>query len=133
MSVESLFSTLARSGVLHRSEVRSDPTGLEGLLRTKLVAKVPRRKKVFYELTEKALPLLELHRRALLTEVEKRAALSPRSRVYRALLSDLRFLDSRNERAREFLFLGDWQLTHPVVPSQIELAKLRYYIAQGLS
>jgi len=56
-----------------------------------------------------------------------RRLLSQKKFSYDALLNELRFLEERNQQMQDFLFLGDWQLQHPVVPSQLELAKLRFY------
>ena len=66
-------------------------------------------------------------RRQLLEEIKLRQLLYPQSRVYRALLEDSRFLDEKNPRAQEFLFLGDWQLRQPAVPSRLKLSQERFY------
>lgn len=128
-----LFSKLARAGVLHREELKNDLYVLRSLVDQAFVKKAYKKGKVFYELTEKALPLLERHRKVLLEQAKTLAELSPRSKVYRALLEDLRFLDEKNPRSQDFLFLGDWQLQRPVVPSQLKLAQYRYYQKQGLA
>jgi hypothetical protein len=46
-------------------------------------------------------------------------------------LGDVRFLDEKNPAANKFLFLGDWQLKRPVVPSQLSLSKYRFYHEQA--
>ena len=123
----------AHHGVVHREAVKNSPTALRRLLRSGFVVKAYKKGKVYYELTDKALPLLELQRRKLVEEVEMRRLLEPKSLLYSSLLGDLRFLDERRPEAKDFLFLGDWQLTRPVVPSQLELSKLRFYHREGLT
>jgi len=124
-----IFKKLYSYGVLPRASFKSgrEHQRLKLALRRKLVRKIHVRGKVFYELTEKTLPILELLRRQLLEEVKLKQWLYPQSQVYRALLGDLRFLDEKNPRAREFLFLGDWQLRQPVVPSRLKLSQERFY------
>lgn len=127
-----LLLRFARFGVLHREEVKNNLSVVKQLVRAGVAQKVFRRGKVFYELTPKALPLLELQRRLLLDQAAALEHLPRRSSVSAALLHDVRFLDERHPDARHFLFLGDWQLTRPVVPPQLDLAKYRYYKARGL-
>ena len=122
-----LLTKFARLGVLHREAVKNDLSALRRLVRAGFVQKVYKSGRVFYELTERALPLLESQRKKLLEEVAMRAHLDSRNKVYDALSKDVRFLDEKRPEAKAFLFLGDWQLHRPVVPSQLELAKLRFY------
>lgn len=122
-----LFARFSQRGVLHREEVKNDPDALVRLSRAGFVQKVFRSGRVFYELTPASLLLLEQHRKKMLEEVKLRAMLEKNNPHLSSLLSDVRFLDEKNPVAREFLFLGDWQLTRPVVLSQLELAKLRFY------
>ena len=122
-----LFRQLARYGVLHRDEVGGHEDALKRLQRTALVVRVPKRRRVYYELTEHGLETVELYRQQLVKELETRAALFPRSKCYRALLEDVRFLDETRPEAQEFMLLGDWQLSRPLVPAQLTLAKQRYY------
>jgi hypothetical protein len=117
----------ARHGVLHRERVKNNPEMLKLFVKCGFVQKIYRSGRVFYELTEAAVPLLEQYRKKLLEEVKLCLAISPSSRVFEALLNDVRFLDERNLDADPFLFLGDWQLTRLVTPSRLELAKLRFY------
>ncbi len=83
--------------------------------------------RLFYELTDKALPLLERQRIKLLEDARMQSLIDERSTFFRALLEDVRFLDEKSPEAEDYIFLGDWQLTRPVVLSQLELAKLRFY------
>ena len=122
-----LVARFARYGVLHREAVKNDLTTLNKLVRNELVQKTYKSGRVFYELTEKALPLLEHQRKKLLEEVQMKALLETRGTFYSSLLNDVRFLDEKKPEAKEFLFLGDWQLVRPVVTPQLELAKLRFY------
>ncbi|GEM_PF-2902059 len=126
------FSKMARYAVLHREEVKNDRDALNRFLHLGYATKVHKKGQVFYELTEKSLELLESYRKSLLEEVRMRALLSPWSKVYAALLGDLRFLNSAHPEVKEFLFLSDWQLQRHVVPSQLELSKYRYYEIRGL-
>lgn len=122
-----LFRRLAQNGALHRDEVKNDMSAIERLVYHGLLRKIHRGKKVFYELTELSVPALELWRKALLEEVRVLAFLHKSPSVFHALLNDVRFLDEKHAAAEQFKFLGDWQLQRPVVPSQLELSKLRYY------
>ncbi|MBI2335872.1 MAG: hypothetical protein HYU97_03825 [Deltaproteobacteria bacterium] len=124
-----ILKKIISSGVLPRNAFITHRARnmLKLALQRKIVRKVYRRGRVFYELTEKSIPLLEVLRRQLLEEIKLRQLLYPQSRVYRALLEDLRFLDEKNPRAQEFLFLGDWQLRQPVVPSRLKLSQERFY------
>lgn len=131
--MSNLLEKLSRYGVLQRGAVKNDLPSLRRFLRQKLVRKVPKRGRVFYEVTEKALPLLEVYRRLLLHKAELGHLLTPHAKLYRALLNDLRFLDENHPLARQFQLLGDWQLKRPVVAGQIVLARERFYRAQGLS
>lgn len=122
-----IFGLLARNGVVHRDEVKNNISVIERFVYHGLVRKVCRSKKVFYELTVKALPILESRRKALLEDIRTLADLHKPPSIYHVILDDVRFLDEQHEAAEQFKFLGDWQFQRPVVPSQIELAKLRYY------
>lgn len=125
-----IFKLLARFcqyGVLRRDEVKNDIQMLKRLIRVGLVNKVHREGRVFYELTQKALPMVEIFRKMILEEVHLRLMLNPRSPFYSALIEDLRFLDENCPEAQSFMLLGDWQIRSPVVPAQLELAKLRFY------
>ncbi|EKD42556.1 MAG: hypothetical protein ACD_73C00107G0001 [uncultured bacterium] len=130
--LNSLLAKFSKYGVLHRDVVRQDQTSLKRFLNLGFSQKIYQRGQVFYELTQKALPLLENYRKILLEEASLMALLCPWSKVYTALLDDVRFLDSENPKAQDFLFLGDWQLKRPVVASQLELSKYRYYEKRGL-
>jgi hypothetical protein len=127
----SFLKKLTKHGVVPFAAVRNYLPELEELKRRELVRKVWNKGRVYYEVTEKALPLLDAFREQLLAEVKKRAFLSPRSKLYSALLGDVRFLDEKNPAANKFLFLGDWQLKRPVVPSQLSLSKYRFYHEQA--
>lgn len=123
----SLLTKFARYGVLHREAVKNELGALKRLLRGGLVAKTYKQGRVFYEVTEKALPLLEYHRKKLLVEAGMRACLPKAPAFYSAFLKDVRFVDEKSAEAKEFLLLGDWQLARPLVPAQLELAKHRFY------
>jgi hypothetical protein len=127
--MDNLFSLLVAQGVLHRDEVQPYERELKNLLYRGLVQRVPKNRRVYYQLTEKALPALELHRQGLVTELKKRSMLFPKNKAYKALLGDTRFLDGNHQVAKEFLFLGDWLLQRPLVPSQLKLSQERYYTA----
>ena len=131
--LENLFRRFAVYGVLHRDEVRGNEAAVDKLTRLKFVQKVLKRGRVYYELTPKAVQPLELHRKSLLGKVEFRSSLHPKSKVYKALLEDVRFLNTKKVAAQEFQFLGDWQLTLPVRRHQLGLARLRYYEERGLA
>lgn len=123
----SLLAKFARHGVLHREAVKNEMAALKRLLRGGFVSKIYKQGRVFYELTEKTLPLLDHHRKKLLAEVEIRATLPKAPAFYSALLEDVRFVDEKSPEAKEFLLLGDWQLARPLVPAQLALAKHRFY------
>ncbi len=128
-----LFEKLSRFGVLPRSAVRNDSDELRCLLRKKLVRKTSKKGRVFYELTHHSLPLLEEQRQVFLHKAALMSQLVPQTKFYRGLLDNLRFLDEKHSESSAFLFLGDWQLTRPVLASQVELSKLRYYVSQGMA
>lgn len=130
--MDRLFGKLAKQGVLSSYEVRGYAEALKSLLAAKLVQPNRKRKKVFYELTDKALPQLENHRLELMAKLKKLSSFSPRSKVYQALLEDVRFLDESKPEAKDFMLLGRWNLTRPVVSSQLLLARYRYFASQGL-
>lgn len=129
----SLFNKMSHFGVLSRSAVKNDRGGLRYLLKNGVTRKVVRKGRVFYELTEKALPLLDDYRQVLLHKAALLNRLTPQAKLYRALLEDLRFLDEKNPKAEEFRLLGDWHLIRPVVSSQLKLAQMRFYREQGLA
>ena len=122
-----LVSKLSHYGVLSRLEVKNNASALNYLSRANYVQKVHRKKQVFYELTPQALPLLDEYRQFLLQLAKTYAQLHPRSVFYRSLLEELRFFDDKKKEAKQFLFLGDWQLQTPPSRYQLELAKNRYY------
>lgn len=122
-----IIRRLAQDGVIHRDDVKNDMDVIKRLIYHGLLRKIHRGRKVFYELTELALPVLELWRRALLEEIKILALLHKPPSIFHALLDDTRFLDEGHNIAEQFKFLGDWQVQRPVVPAQLELAKLRYY------
>jgi hypothetical protein len=128
-----LLEKMSHFGASPRSAVRNQRSDLRYLLKNGLARKAVRKGRVFYELTEKALPLLEDYREMLLHKAALLNRLTPHAKLYRALLEDLRFLDEKNPRAEEFRLLGDWHLLRPVVPSQLKLAQMRYYREQGLA
>lgn len=124
---ENLLRKLTKFGVVHREEVKHFAPHLQGLVKRKLLRKVYRRGKVYYEFTDQSLPFLEDYRQGLYSRVKNLREGFPRRKVYSALLGDLRFLDESDPVAEDFRFLGDWQLKEPVVPSQLALAKARYF------
>ena len=126
-SFENILKRFARFGVVHREAVKNDQAALKHLISQGFARKAYRSGRVFYELTEKALPLLECQRRKLLEDARMHAIIDERSAIHRALLDDVRFLNEKNPEARRFLFLGDWQLKKPVVYSQLQLSQLRFY------
>lgn len=128
-----LLEKFFKFAVLPRNAVRNYPSKLKDLLHKNLVQKASKKGRVFYELTEKALPLAENYRLMLFHQTKLNAQVTPHAKFYRALLGELRFFNDKHPLALEYQLLGDWQLTRPVVPSQLELAKLRYYQQQNLS
>lgn len=127
-----LLSKFFHYGVLHREQVKNELPLVNKLCRFGVLAKTYHRGKVFYELTPHSIPLLEHSRKILLEQAQVEAA-SSRSSFFDALLGDLRFLNEKDPRAKQYMLLGDWQLTKPVVPSQLTLSKLRYYQDRGLT
>ncbi len=128
-----VFAKLTTSGVVARERVKNDLQPVGSLVRQQLLKKIYKKKRVFYELTEKSLPLLNHFRLQLLEEARLRFFLYPRRQeFYRALLEDVRFFDSSKEEAEEFCFLGDWRLNMPPTKSQLQLAQLRFYQDQGV-
>ncbi len=126
-----LLKKLSRFGVSRRNDLKNDLALLKKFLRRRWVVQVFKNGKVYYQLTEKSLGLLEEYRQELWHQARLGAMLYPNSNAYRALVEDLRFLDEKHVVAKEFLFLGDWQLKRPVVASQLALAQQRYYQRQG--
>lgn len=122
-----LFSKLARYGVMSRDEVKNDVEAVKSLVRFGHLKKVYRRGRVFYQLTEKSLSLLDDYRQLLVQQARFFYKLHPRSLFYRSLLDDLRFLNEKKKAAQQFLFLGDWQLTRPSSRYQLALSQLRYF------
>ena len=131
MSYNSL-EKFSNFGVLPREAVRNDASALRFLLRNDFVHKVYQKGRVYYELTAKALPLLEDYRQILLHQASLHYRLTPQSQFYRALLGDLRFLNEQHPLAEAYRLLGDWHLTRPVVASQLKLSQMRYYRNQGV-
>lgn len=127
-----LLKKLSQFGVSHRSDLKNDLALLKKFLRRKWVVQVFKKGRVYYQLSEKSLALLEEYRQELWHQARLGHMLYPNSNVYRALVEDLRFLDEKHPVAKEFLFLGDWQLKRPVVASQLVLAQYRYYQRQGV-
>ena len=127
ISYQSIIRRFARHGVLHREAVKNDRAALNRLMRMGFVRKAYESGRLFYELTDKALPLLERQRIKLLEDARMHSLIEGRSTFFRALLEDVRFLDEKSPEAEDFMFLGDWQLNRPVVSSQLELARLRFY------
>lgn len=121
------MARFARFGVLHRENVKNDRAALDQLLRRGFVRKVYKSGRLFYELTQEALPLLESQRIKLLEDARMRSLVDGCKSAAFAILEDVRFLDEKSPEAQEFLFLSDWQLTRPVVPSQLLLSQLRFY------
>lgn len=122
-----IFSLFAKYGVLHRDSVKNYADELSALLRQGFVQKRRLKKAVYYQLTPKALPLLDHYRSALLSSAELQAKLHPRSQFYQSLLTDLRFVSEVDEKAQAYLFLGDWQLRRTPTPLQLELVQTRYF------
>lgn len=123
----------SRHGVLHRDETKNNLLLVARWMRQGFVKKVFRKGEVFYELTEKALPLLDEVRNLLRHQAHLCSKLSPRSQFYKALLGDIRFLDDSKIESSDFLFLGDWRLVPPPNRYQLELSQLRYYQARRSS
>ncbi len=128
-----LLEKLAKFGVLPRDAVKNDRAALRVFLHKKFAVKVPKKGRVFYELTERALPLLEEYRHILLHKAQLQARLAPNSKFHRALLGELRFLDDQHSQAPEYRLLGDWQIRRPVVAGQLLLSQRRYYQDAGLA
>ena len=122
-----LFKKLSQNGVLPRQEVRNELAHVRRWQRLGYVKKVFRKGRVYFELTEKALPLLETYRQGLLAKAQVEAQLNPQSNQLKALLHDLRFLDPKSKVAKKYQLLGDWQLCYPVQANHLKLAKLRFY------
>ena len=129
-----LFAKLAKLGVVPREQVKNNLKEATALVRHGLLKKVYRKKRVFYELTEDSRPLLNRFRLKLLEEARLRFSLCPRRKnFYRALLDDIRFLDTSKKEAKDFLFLGDWRLNMPPVSSQLKLSQFRLYQKEGIA
>ena len=126
-SFENILKRFARFGVVHREAVKNDHAALQHLINQGFARKTFRSGRVFYELTEKALPLLECQRKKMLEDARMHANIDERSAVHLALLDDVRFLNEKNPEAQKFILLGDWQLKKPVVYSQLLLSQLRFY------
>ena len=130
----SVFSKFGPFGVVSRSEVKNNLPVVRSLIREGFVKKVYKKGRVFYELTDQTLPMLDEFRNKLLAEARLNYHLSPRRRhFYGPLLDDVRFLDDSAPDAEDFRFLGDWRLQEPPLPAQLELAQWRYYQARGLA
>src|SRR3989338_4245535 len=117
----SVFEKLSLCGAVQRDRLKNDLDRVEALRRQGFLQKVYKRGRVFFELTEKALPLLDHVRLKLLEEAKLRFALYPRRKhFYQALLEDVSFFDTSNKEAEDFLFLGDWRLNRPPTKSQLK-------------
>ena len=127
-----LLARFAQHGVLHREAIKNNGAAILKLQRLGMLKRVRKQKQVFYELTDRALPLLETQRRLLLEQAKLYATLEKRSFFYRALLDDIRFLNVHHPEAKNFLFLGNWDLHRSSAKFQLELAKYRYYRSRGL-
>jgi hypothetical protein len=126
------FKKFIAHGTAHREQVKNEKHSVMRMCKLGMIRKAYHRGRVFYELTPKSAPLLEHCRKMLLECAYLEAAIS-RSLFYNALLHDLRGLDTSHPLAERFMFLGDWQITRPVVPSQLELSILRHYQFLGLA
>ena len=98
-NILTLFTRFARYGVLHREQVKNDILALDRLINLGFVCKVYNSGRVFYELTEAAIPPLEQYRKKLLEEARLCLALNRNSQVFDSILGDLRFLDDSNPDA----------------------------------
>ena len=121
------FEKLVKNGVANPTDLRNFFAELLSLQRQGLVVKKRKGAKVYYELSDSALPLLNTYREMLLNEAKVEAYLRPKNQQLKALLEDLRFLNPRTETAEKYKFLGDWQLKYPVLPNHLKLAHLKYY------
>lgn len=126
-NIINLIARFAREGILHREEVKNDKAAVIKLMRMGLVKKIHRNRKIFYELTEKSVPILDARRKVLFEEAKIMAAMCKLPSIFHALVNDSRFLDEKHSAAARFKFLGDWQLLRPVVSAQLELARTRFY------
>lgn len=123
-----LFSRFGAWGVLHRDQTKNERKALQRFLKKGYVSKVYRKKKVFYQLTEKALPLLEWYRQQLVCRARLEEAFKGRtSLLYSALLGDLRFMNESSKEATSYRLLGDWQLLRPVNKYGLALSQERFY------
>lgn len=128
-----VFKKLSLFGVVDRTQVKNDLRVVHGLMRKGLVQKVWKKGRVFYELTQSALPALEHRRVMLLAEAQlNRQLVARRSAVYDALVEDLRFLDPTAPESQPFQFLSDWRLTRSPTWAQLQLSQYRYYQQQGI-
>ena len=121
------FKILAKEGVSTPIELRNAFGDLKFLLRKGWVAKKRRGAKVYYELTEKSLPLLNLYRLLLLNQAKLETYWHSKNQQLRGLLGDLRFLNPASETAEKYQLLGDWQLRYEVLSNHLKLAHLQYY------
>ncbi|MBF0492170.1 MAG: hypothetical protein HQM15_05265 [Deltaproteobacteria bacterium] len=122
-----ILEKLSLSGVVHRDEVKNYGRELKKLIKSGFVKGAWKKGYVYYELTQKSLPLLEERRQQLWHLAKLKHLLSPSSQVYWALVEDIRFLNVKHPEAKKFQFLGDWQLKRPCVSGQLTLAQYRYY------
>ena len=125
--IDNFLTNFSKFGVIHREEAKNHPEKLQTFINRGLVQKVRKKREVYYRFTIQALPLLNDYRQVLFHLLQLQAKLHPRSQVYASLLGDLRLFSETNKQAREFLFLGDWQLRRPPTPLQLELAYERYF------
>lgn len=133
-SIFNIIGKLCTYGVVERKSVRNEMDIIISMIRRGYVKKIYKRGFVFYELSEKALPLIDSYRLYLKVLAKFGMHFDPRNRTtYKALLEDVRFLKTETKLSRKFLFLGDWQLTRETVFAQLLLSKHRYYIKKGLA
>lgn len=129
-----VFAKFVAFGVVSRAEVKNNLPVVRALMKEGVVKKVYKKGKVFYELTEDAVPLLDVYRKMLLEQARLYYQLHPRRRpFYNALLEDVRFLDTSKADAQNFQFLGDWRLLEPPLLSQLQLAQWRFYQEMGFA
>ncbi|MDO8526498.1 MAG: hypothetical protein Q7T03_02285 [Deltaproteobacteria bacterium] len=127
------FNKLTVFGVEARSRLKNDLVAINSLVKKGFVKKAYKKGSVFYELTEKALPLLDAYRCCLLELARLKNLLYPRrASLYKALLEDTRFVDTSAKEAKAFQFLGDWRLYQKPVRAQLLLSQYRFYQQRGL-
>ncbi|MDO8493829.1 MAG: hypothetical protein Q7S68_00630 [Deltaproteobacteria bacterium] len=129
-----VFKRFAQFGAVAREKVKNDLKEVAYFVKLGFLKKAYKNRRVFYELTEKSLAVLDHLRLNLLEEAKLRLSLYPqRKKFYEALLNDVRFLDTTKDESKEFQFLGDWRLTMTPTKSQLRLSQFRFYQSQGLA